>query len=129
MNEENARYVWRHGKRIEVVTLALDGSAPPRRKQKHGQPGKLFARSYRKHTALLRSAKVAAAVWNVYDELSWRDYRAGGKPFKLSNHALDDLGISHDSKARALNKLEQLGIIRIEKRRPKTSPIVTLIGA
>lgn len=69
------------------------------------KPDELFARSYRKHTTLLRNAKVTAAVWNVYDELVWRDFKAGGKPFKLSNHALGDLGISHDSKARALNKL------------------------
>jgi hypothetical protein len=128
MSEENARYVLRHGKRIEVVTVNTDALLSPRRRQMHGKPDKLFARSYRKHTALLRSAKVAAAVWNVYAELSWRDYKAG-KPFKFSNYALDDLGISHDSKTRALYKLKELGIIRIEQQQLTTCPIVTLIGA
>jgi hypothetical protein len=91
------------------------------------KPDELFSRSYRKHTALLRSAKVTAAVWNVYDEIAWRDYKAKLKPFKLSNHMLGDLGISHDSKTRALNRLKELGIIRIEIRRPKTCPLVALI--
>ena len=35
MNKENTRYVWRHGKRIEVETMNLDHLAPspPRRKR------------------------------------------------------------------------------------------------
>jgi hypothetical protein len=126
MNEENARYVWRHGRRIEVETMNLDGIVPPRRKRKPDESGKLFARSYRKHTALLRSARVAAAVWNVYDEIAWRDYTSKVKPFKLSNYMLDDLGISHDSKLRALKKLEELGIIKIERQQGR-SPKVSLL--
>jgi hypothetical protein len=92
------------------------------------EPGELFARNYRKHTALLRSAKVTASVWNVYDETTWRDYKAGGKHFKLSNYALDELGISHDSKTRALKKLEALGIIRIKRGPGNGSPMITLTG-
>jgi hypothetical protein len=46
--------------------------------------------------------------------------------FKLSNLMLREWNIQPDAKRRALHKLEQAGLIRIE-RRGKRSPQVTLI--
>ena len=44
----------------------------------------------------------------------------------VSNIMLQDWGIEPDAKARALRKLEEAGLIRVE-RRGKGSPLVTLI--
>jgi hypothetical protein len=116
--ERPGKTVFRHGKRIKTIELVSSSSSSRRVK-----PNDLFTRSYRSHTALLRSAKVSAAVWNIYDELSWRDYTSKGRPFKLSNYIL---GTSHDSKTRALKKLEALGIIKVE-RPPRKTPLITFL--
>jgi hypothetical protein len=52
--------------------------------------------------------------------LHWRHY---GKPFKLPNGMLKYDGISRHTKWRALNVLERLGLITVERRRRK-SPII-----
>jgi hypothetical protein len=46
--------------------------------------------------------------------------------FTVSNLILRDWGIEADAKRRALRKLEQAGLIAVE-RRGKRSPLVTLI--
>ena len=123
------RYVESHGRRfrVETIEVPLPATAYKRRQRERTEPDALYAKNYRKHTALLRSAKVTAAVWNVYDELSWRDFKSRGEPFKLSNYMLGDLNISHDSKTRALKKLEALGIIRIERPPGKRSPMINFL--
>ena len=46
--------------------------------------------------------------------------------FIVSNLMLQDWGIQPDAKSRALRKLEEAGLIRVE-RRGKRSPLVTLV--
>jgi hypothetical protein len=53
-----------------------------------------------------------------------QNWRGGGKPFTLSNSAVEN--ISRWQKWRALQELEQLGLIVIERRKRKT-PRVTVI--
>jgi hypothetical protein len=52
--------------------------------------------------------------------LQWKHY---GKPFKLPNGMLKYDGISRYTKWRALNELERLGLITVERRR-RRSPII-----
>jgi hypothetical protein len=54
--------------------------------------------------------------------LRWRD----GGPVKLGNRALKSLGVSRQSKWRALAQLQRLGLVRIECRSNK-SPLVHLL--
>jgi hypothetical protein len=58
--------------------------------------------------------------------LLYEDFRNYGKPFPLPNGMLRYDGTSRQSKWRALNELEQLGLITIE-RRPKRSPRITIL--
>jgi hypothetical protein len=60
--------------------------------------------------------KIAIRLLYLY----WRHHY---KPFKLPNGMLQYDGVSRYSKYRALAKLEQLGLISIE-RPPKKSPII-----
>lgn len=50
-----------------------------------------------------------------------RSWKAGGKPFTLSNGAVD--GVSRWQKWRALQELEQLGLITVERRERKSPRI------
>jgi hypothetical protein len=54
--------------------------------------------------------------------LHWKGGRSG-HPVKLPNVGLRDVGVSRQSKWRALADLERLGLISIE-RRPNRSPLV-----
>jgi hypothetical protein len=54
--------------------------------------------------------------------LKWKQ---GGGPIKVPNGFLEMLGVKPDAKSYALNKLESLGIISVERRDNK-SPIVTI---
>ena len=50
-----------------------------------------------------------------------------GRPVRLSNVALVEAGVSHNSKWRALQELEQADLIRVEGQRRK-SPVVTVLA-
>jgi hypothetical protein len=54
--------------------------------------------------------------------LNWKQ---GGGPIKVPNGFLEMLGVKPDAKSYALDKLERLGIISVERRNNK-SPIVTI---
>jgi hypothetical protein len=53
-------------------------------------------------------------------------WKSKGTPFTLSNVALKGQGVSRWSKWRALGKLEELGLITVERRHGK-SPVVHVI--
>jgi hypothetical protein len=57
--------------------------------------------------------------------LLYGHWRNGGRPVRLSNAALIGEGVNRMSKSRALQELEQLGLIKV-KRGARKSPIVTL---
>ena len=54
------------------------------------------------------------------------DWKAQGRPVKLTNGALNSYGISRRAKWRALAELERLDLISIE-RRPRKSPIIRIL--
>jgi hypothetical protein len=58
-------------------------------------------------------------AWYVL-HLHWKNQ---GTPFKLANSMLKYDGVGRHSKQRALNELEQRGLITLE-RRPRKSPII-----
>jgi hypothetical protein len=55
-----------------------------------------------------------------------RHWLTRGKPIKVSNVALDGMGVARGTKWHGLLELERAGLIRIE-RRSRKSPLVTLI--
>lgn len=54
------------------------------------------------------------------------NWKRSGQPFALPNRALEGHGVNRWSKWKALRELEQLGLIRVERRLRK-SPIITVI--
>jgi hypothetical protein len=68
-----------------------------------------------------------AAVYRVAFLLIYEHWRMGGRPVRLSNAMLAEIGVTRMQKSRALDELEQLGLIKV-KRDPRKSPtIVPLI--
>jgi DNA-binding transcriptional ArsR family regulator len=65
--------------------------------------------------------KTFAVLCHLF-HLSWKQ---GGGPIRVPNGFLEMLGVKPDAKSYALNKLESLGIISVERRDNK-SPIVTI---
>jgi hypothetical protein len=58
--------------------------------------------------------------------LLYRHWKSGGQPIPLSNVFAASVGVSRRSKWRAINELEHLKLITVE-RRPRKSPRVTLL--
>jgi hypothetical protein len=95
--------------------------AKPRRRSRE------FITLSRQQLAILRGGRASAAAWNVFAELVWLSWKSGGKPLKFTNHCLDELGISHDSRTRAIRELEKLRLIKIDRAVPRKSPVLTVL--
>jgi hypothetical protein len=65
-----------------------------------------------------------AAVYRVAFFLIYEHWRTGGRPVRLPNAMLAEMGVTRMQKSRALDELEQLGLIKVE-RSPRKSPTVT----
>ena len=59
--------------------------------------------------------------------LIYEHWRVGGRVIRLTNAALAEVGVSRRAKGPALNELERVGLIRVERGGPRKSPLVTLI--
>jgi hypothetical protein len=70
--------------------------------------------------------KHANHVWYIALYLLHQDWKGKGAPVKLPNGLLEFDGISRYAKYRALDQLEQRGLITVE-RRPRKSPVVRVI--
>jgi hypothetical protein len=64
-----------------------------------------------------------ALIWILLLHLAWKN---GRLTFAFSNVILTRLGVDRRMKYHMLEKLEAAGLIKVE-RRPKQSPIVTLV--
>jgi hypothetical protein len=67
-----------------------------------------------------------ATTFKVAHHVLYEHWRNGGKPFTLSNSAVG--GVSRWQKWRALNELERLKLITVERRKRKT-PLIMCAGA
>jgi hypothetical protein len=73
----------------------------------------------------LEGANAGGKVWAVAGRLLYADFRAYDEWFKLSNVKLRGR-VSHDTKTRALELLERLGLIEV-KRKDRKSPKIRLL--
>jgi hypothetical protein len=79
-------------------------------------------------TWIERLAKTQSAnTYRVALHLLYLHWKSNGDPIKLANGMLAMGGVTRFSKWRALRELEQLGLIRME-RRPRKSPTITVVG-
>jgi hypothetical protein len=66
------------------------------------------------------------ATYRVALHVLYRHWKGGGVPFTLSNTAMVAEGVTRWRKWEALRELEQLGLVRVE-RRARRSPRVTVV--
>jgi len=65
-----------------------------------------------------------ALVWH---RLQYRAWATGSATVTLSNKALAEMGVTRFTKYRALQRLEEDGLIKV-KRRERRSPIITILN-
>jgi hypothetical protein len=70
---------------------------------------------------------VAARCQSLEGALWWLHGMAKGKPFKLTQKALQTLNVERDAASAALVRLEQAGIIRVV-RKPGQRPTVSMVA-
>ena len=119
-------YVVRDGRRIEIETAEPKTPVPPKRKRPRQRQFVLVPMAWVERLAAVRS--IGSGPYRLALHLLFQHWKSGGRPVKLSNVVLTELGMGgRRVKWRALSNLEQLGLVEIE-RRPKKSPIVTVLA-
>jgi hypothetical protein len=125
-----SEYVVRHGRRIEIETLEpktpVPVPVPVKRKRTRQGQFVLVPMVWVERLAATRS--IGSGPYRLALHLLFQHWKSGGRPVKLSNVALTELGVGcRKMKGRALSELEKLGLVEVE-RRPKKSPIVTVLA-
>ena len=113
------RYIFRHGKRIEVETLdtGLEAKARARRRQRFVKlPLAWFDR--------LGEINASGSTYRVAIYILWKAWSRREHVVKFPQVP----GVSRNGRRIALRKLELAGLISINQR-PKRSPIVTVLSA
>jgi hypothetical protein len=67
------------------------------------------------------------STYRLAHHLIYVAWRNGGRPIRLANVALAEDGITRKAKQLALEELEQMGLIKVQ-RQPRKSPLVTVIA-
>jgi hypothetical protein len=75
---------------------------------------------------MLRTAKASGATYALAHYILRTDWETDGLPVKVTSKVADRLGLSRQSKWRALNLLEELGLIKVRKENGK-NPRVTIL--
>jgi hypothetical protein len=114
---------------IDMEALQIDPADPalvPRsagktRKKKWERKFISFPWSWLEHLRASRGATYRVALLLVYEH-----WRTGGRVIKLTNIMAAEVGVSPDAKIRAVDDLEQAGLVKAE-RRPNKSPLITVL--
>jgi hypothetical protein len=119
-----------------VTTPDPDRGVPVKRMQLDATTGKLvvspkaalFLRGPIPLDWLGSAAALPGKTLNVGIALWWLHGMAKGKPFKLTQKALQTLNVERDAASAALVRLEQSGLIRVV-RKPGQRPTVSMVVA
>jgi hypothetical protein len=109
--------VVRDGRHIEIETV--ETGLGERRKKKH------FIKIPQTWVDRLIEARYTV-TYRVALHVLYRHWRERGAPFTLANGVLAMKGVTRGTKWRALQELEKLGLITIE-RRDRRSPRITVL--
>jgi hypothetical protein len=116
------------------TTHTFDSHVPVKRLQLNLATGKLaaapkaalFLRGPIPLEWLGRAAKLPGKTINVAIALWWCHGMTKGKPFKLTKAALNTLNVERDAASTGLTRLEEVGLIQIE-RRPGQRPTISVL--
>jgi hypothetical protein len=115
------RVVRSHGKDIKVLDEEPDPPARKTRGKKEGGFSKVPLNCATKATQASKTPGSMVLVLLPY--LAWKHRST---TFPLSNEILKQYGVGRDAKHRALKRLENAGVIKVDQR-GSGSPIVTLL--
>jgi hypothetical protein len=104
-----------------IPTTKLDAASMIGRKQNPRKKGVFLPQDWLEK---LQSAR-HTSTWRLACFLVGRHWLRPGEPVTLSNVVLASCDLSPDQKCRALQELENLGLIRVE-RRSKRAPTATI---
>ena len=118
-----------------ATTPDLDRDVPVKRLQLDGVTGKLvespkaalFLRGPIPLAWLGSAAALPGKTLHVGIALWWLHGMAKGKPFKLTQMALQNLNVERDAASAALVRLEQAGLIRVT-RKSGQRPMVSMVA-
>jgi hypothetical protein len=105
---------------LERGRLAETGIAATKRERRKRE----FAQITREQIERLAGAK--EPVTTVFHFLLLIDWKDPGKPIRLANGQLEQLGVSRWAKNRSLTKLVRLGLIK-KRGRPRKSPEIVVL--
>jgi hypothetical protein len=105
----------------DVSSSAKAKAGPKAARQRRGS----FIQITATQASLLAGESITVSV---FFHLMFRSFWAYHKPFTLSANALEYAGISRQVQLRALQSLERLELISIERGGPRKPPIVTITG-
>ena len=105
---------------LESGRLADTGIAATKRERRKRE----FAQITREQIERLAGAE--EPVTTVFHFLLLIDWKDPGKPIRLANDQLEQLGVSRWAKNRALAKLVRLGLIK-KRGRPRKSPEIVVL--
>jgi hypothetical protein len=116
---------------FNLEKLRIDPNDPklrPRGSGKSARKQKWQRKWIRVPWAWLDRLKVSnsGATYRLALFLIYEHWRSGGRPIKLTTAMLAEMRVARVTKGRALEELEHLGLIEVE-RRPRKSPLVTLL--
>lgn len=111
-----------------------DSQHPVRRYQWHHDTGayvatpqkKLFIRGPIPLAWVSAAANLPGKTLNVAMALRWLEGMNKGKPFKLTRKALKMVNVERDAASAGLNRLEQAGLIKLE-RKPGQRPYISIL--
>jgi DNA-binding MarR family transcriptional regulator len=106
---------------VESGRLADTGIAATKREKRRRE----FCQITREQVERLSKATSVATV-TVFHFLLLTDWRYPGKPIRLANDGLEQLGVDRKMKHRALADLESLGLVEKRNRGRKSPEVVIL---
>jgi CRP-like cAMP-binding protein len=122
---------------VESMNRAYhDARAKAATRQKRGDRNSATKRSERARSAYvqMRTEDAVAGFHSlrcpqalVWHHLQYRAWATGSATVTLANKALAEMGVSRFTKYRALQRLEEDGLIKV-KRRERRSPIITILN-
>ena len=111
---------------VAVKRLQLDANT---RKLVESPKAALFLRGPIPLDWLGSAASLPGKTLNVGIALWWLHGMAKGKPFKLTQKALQTLNVERDAAGAALVRLEQAGLIRVERQSGQRPTVSMVAGA
>jgi hypothetical protein len=117
------KYVYRHGRHIEVETRYPGDKSRPKKRQWQRQ----FVRVPWSWVEALKDAK-NIATYRLAFYVLYEHWRNGGRPVKVSGTAAARMGVNHDAKRRGLQELDSLKLVNTEGAGNGRAPYVTPIS-